>query len=221
MISKALFNTFVALCAFSVLGAVAVYFYQFNGNLSESSRDWAYFGSYIGGAVTLPLTAASLVVVYRNYKLLQVSASEERFKYLQGLYLTALNNAVETVERGLQHIFFPNHTNKQLSYLDAFVNSDYLKLLRNKMSEDSELAQARILIGKPLLGLYDMLCAYEADCGKDLISRSVKIRYQFYYRIIHEESLGVLDNKYVSAEEMSHFFYQLDDEPSEYNRELG
>ena len=219
MVSKVIFNSAVGLCALSVIGAVAIYFYKFNGNLSIHSRDWAYFGSYIGGAVTLPLTAASLVVVYRNYKLLQASASEERFKYLQGLYLTALNNAVETVDRGLQHIFLPNNTNKQVSYLDGFVNSDYLRLLRNKMSEDTELAQARILIGKPLLGLYDMLVAYETECGKDLINRSIKIRYQFYYRIIHDDGLGILDNSYVSSEKMKEFFYQLDDEPNEQDGE--
>lgn len=211
MASKILFRTFITLCVLSVLAAILVYFYHFNGGFSEYSSDWAYFGSYLGGAVTLPLTAASLIVVYRNYKLLQTSASEERFKYLQSLYLSALNNAVESVDRGLQHIFLPNETNKQLTYLDGLVNSEYLKLLKLRMSENSELAQARLILGKPLISLYDMLLAYESICGKDLISRSVKIRYQFYYNIIEDAGLELLDNGYISGKEIKDFFYKLDD----------
>lgn len=58
--------TFIAFLA--LLGTLAPYFYIFSGVLSQDSKDWANFGSYIGGTLSPIIAALGIVGLVANLK---------------------------------------------------------------------------------------------------------------------------------------------------------
>lgn len=193
-----------------VFGALGLYLFTFNGGLSPNNEDWSYFGSYVGGVVTLPVTVATLVIVYKNYGIHRANLQETLVFNRQNTLLVALNKSIEHLDEAL-NLTYRNLTGVgNISYVEMFHSEDKFKTFSLEIERNAQKREkALILIGKRFLALYDLLGAYQRDVGNNEIVRSVKIRYQYYYSRIKKDVPLLVENSFVLPSDMCDFFEDL------------
>lgn len=211
-LNPSIFKIKVALLILSsfVTVSIGLYFLKFNGGLSPDSKDWAHFGSYVGGVVTLPVTVMTLFLVYRNYNLQKGTYNETITRNLENSMLVALNLCIDDVESGFKFVYMESDRGT-ITYADVFcVPELFARLKKEVLSDKEEQLIVTMRIGKKLVSLYELLKGYEDKFGRTDVVKSIKFRYMSYYALISSDIPNIVRINGNTAEVMNKFFSETE-----------
>jgi hypothetical protein len=191
-----------------LLASFGLYFFVFNGSLSNKASDWGSFGGYISGIITVPFSILSAFFLFKTFRSTQLTYDLAIEEKRINIAHEAIKEASNFLELSLDNKITID--NDELTFREISYNPKATKEIMGYLASYEPLKNHyRVTVGKAFLCLYDFLRTSEENFGQTDVIRLHKIRYQWIINLHNEFELGVFELKDagVTSKDIHKYFY--------------